>query len=314
MTRGVNHLLNVDNLTFEDVMEYVCKASEMKNIVLEKGGDDRLKNKTLVSIFYEPSTRTCCSFQAAMLKLGGNNIVVNELCSSTKKGESLEDTIRSLNYYGDAIVVRHPLKNSSHRCANVSSVPIINAGDGNGEHPTQALLDVYTILSELGHRNFDLNGKINVTFLGDLQNSRTIHSLIKLLSLFKNVNFIYICPPGFDMPQDIVDFVASKNISQIQNMILEDAVKITDVLYVTRIQSERINPYDDDMRHNLLKNKYCVDKRIMELAKSDMIVMHPLPRNDEMSTEIDEDPRSVYFKQMQNGVYMRMAILDKLLL
>jgi aspartate carbamoyltransferase len=244
-----------------------------------------------------------------MLTLGGSVISLTDKYSSVEKGETLEDTIRSLGCYADAIVLRHPLKGSAKLAASVSTVPIINAGDGNGEHPTQALLDIYTIHSELvsleGERDYDLT----ITFLGDLKNSRTIHSLIRFLCLFPKMKFIYISPVGLEMPVEISEFVGSKNIEQVVGMSLEEAIKITDVLYVTRIQKER---FTDINSYNSI-SQYCVDAKVLTGAKEKMIIMHPLPRNQEIAVEVDKDPRAAYFKQMKNGVYMRMAILARLL-
>lgn len=303
------HLLDTASFTKEDVLKYISSADDMK--LFSRLGDvgSVLSNKILVTMFFESSTRTSCSFQSAMLRLGGRVISLTDKYSSVEKGETLEDTIRSLGCYADAIVLRHPLKGSAKLAASVSNVPIINAGDGNGEHPTQALLDIYTIHSELvsleGHRDYDLT----ITFLGDLKNSRTIHSLIRLLCLFPNMKFIYISPVGLEMPVEITEFVGSKNIEQLVGMSLEEAIKITDVLYVTRIQKERFTDIDS---YNSI-SQYFVDAKVLLGAKQKMIIMHPLPRNQEIAVEVDTDPRAAYFKQMKNGVYMRMAILSHFL-
>ena len=221
----------------------------------------------------------------------------------------MEDTIKTINYYGDAIVLRHPEKGSSERAARVSKIPIINAGDGNGEHPTQALLDIFTIHEELYSRNIDLQSEtrepITVTFLGDLKNSRTIHSLIHLLALFPRIKFIYVSPESLEMPQEIIDKL---NVEQ-RFMSLEEAIVVSDVLYVTRIQKERFASEEE----YLSITSYCIDAEMMSKAKDCMILMHPLPRLKEISVEVDPDPRAVYFKQVENGLYMRMAILDTIL-
>jgi len=251
-------------------------------------------NKTLITMFYEPSTRTNCSFQAAAYKLGSKVIALNDKASSSEKGESLEDTIKTVSNYGDAIVLRHPEKGAAERAAKVATVPIINAGDGNGEHPTQALLDIYTIYKELKK---DLEkDNIIVTFIGDLKNSRTIHSLIQLLNLF-NVTYVFISPPHLDLPLEMME--------ESLPLSLEEALKITDVVYVTRIQKERIQTGTH--------NPICLTKELLSEANKNLIIMHPLPRQEELPPEIDDDPRAVYFKQVANGVTMRMAILDEII-
>jgi aspartate carbamoyltransferase len=224
-----------------------------------------------------------------MLNLAGNVIEITDN-SSAKKGETLEDTIKTVSNYGDIIVLRHPEKGSCERASKVSTVPLINAGDGNGEHPTQALLDIYTIYKE-ANKNI-LTDKLIVTFIGDIKNSRTIHSLIHLLNLFQ-VSYIFISPQGLELDTHNLNVL---------NLSLEEALKITDVVYVTRIQKERTNEQFQPI---------CLSKEI--LGTKDFIIMHPLPRQEELPPEIDDDPRSVYFKQVAYGVKMRMAILHELL-
>lgn len=286
--------ISVSSLTKEDVLFYIVKAKQMKDGPLRK-----FPHKTLINMFYEPSTRTSCSFQAAAIKLGSNVIHLTDKVSSVEKGESLEDTIQTLNAYGDVIVLRHPLKGSSEKAARISRVPIINAGDGNGEHPTQALLDIFTIYNELASFGIDLDSDkrdtLVITFVGDLKNSRTVHSLIHLLLLFPKIKCIYISPPSLEM------------VGCPYEMDLQEAIPITDVLYVTRIQKER---FENEEYTSI--TPYVVNKELIAHAKEKMIIMHPLPRMNELSTELDSDPRAVYFKQVENGVYMRMAILDTL--
>jgi aspartate carbamoyltransferase len=298
------NILSVVQFTKEHVIHYIQKASRFK-----RDGPDRPLNKTIINLFYEPSTRTSCSFQAAAIKLGCKIISITDKYSSVEKGESLEDTIKTINYYGDAIVLRHPEKGSSERAARVSKIPIINAGDGNGEHPTQALLDIFTIHEELYSRNIYLQSEtrdpITVTFLGDLKNSRTIHSLIHLLALFPRMKFIYVSPETLELPQEIIDKI---NVEQ-KAMTLEEAIVVSDILYATRIQKERFSSEEE----YLSIHSYCIDTEVMSKAKENMILMHPLPRLKEISVEVDSDPRAVYFKQVENGVYMRMAILDTIL-
>jgi aspartate carbamoyltransferase len=284
-------LISVKEFSREKVLHYIKKAEKFENTT------NNSKNlKTMISLFYEPSTRTSCSFHTAMLKMGGNVIEITDN-SSAKKGESLEDTIKTVSNYGDVIVLRHPEKGAAERAAKVATVPIINAGDGNGEHPTQALLDIYTIYKEL-KKNLEKDNII-VTFIGDLKNSRTIHSLIHLLNLF-NVTYIFISPPHLDLPLEIMEESLS--------LSLEEALKITDVVYVTRIQKERIQTGTYAHTHIPI----CLTKELLSESNKDLIIMHPLPRQEELPPEIDDDPRAVYFKQVANGVSMRMAILDEL--
>jgi aspartate carbamoyltransferase len=307
-------LLSVLKLSKLDVLSYIYKAK-----YLQKNGVQKIfPNKTLINMFYEPSTRTSCSFQAAALRLSCNVISLTDKISSAQKGESLEDTIRTLNCYGDVIVLRHPQKGSTTIADSVSRVPIINAGDGNGEHPTQALLDIYTIYTKMASYGIDLDNEdrnpLVVTFLGDLKNSRTIHSLIHILSMFPNIHFHYVAPPSLEMPPEIVERINElPNCRQTVSSNIEDVISMTDVLYVTRIQKERFNnerEYFSVVLNRDHQNKYCINKSTMECAKEKMIIMHPLPRLTEISTDIDDDPRAVYFQQVENGVYMRMAILD----
>jgi carbamoyl-phosphate synthase/aspartate carbamoyltransferase len=309
----MKHLLSVLNLTKPQILSYISKAEKFK---LNYFSYDNFKDKTLINIFFEPSTRTSCSFQAAMIKLGGNVINITEKYSSVEKGESLEDTIKTASYYGDAIVLRHPKKGSSQIAANVSKIPLINAGDGNGEHPTQALLDIFTIKTELQKLNLDVcsinRENIVVTFMGDLKNSRTIHSLIHVLLLFPKISFNFITPKGLEMPEEIIYKLIQFNIKFKEDDGLEEALQETDVLYVTRIQKER---FTSEQEYNtiMMENSYIIDNNMLRYAKEKMIIMHPLPRLNEIHTEVDNDPRAVYFEQVKNGVYMRMAILDDIL-
>lgn len=267
-----------------------------------------LSGKTLCNIFYEPSTRTSASFEAAMIKLGGQVIKFSDISStSVAKGESLHDTIRTLGSYVDIIALRHPIAGSAQLASQVSPVPIINAGDGSGEHPTQALLDIFTIREELG----TVNG-LTVTLVGDLKYGRTVHSLVKLLSLYQ-VKLIYISLPGLGLPEELMsELNALPNVTQQVMSKLEDAISITDVLYMTRLQKERLIGQQQADMHTLM-SMYHVDNKLMKLAKDHMIVMHPLPRNQEIDPEVDFDPRAAYFRQMEYGLYVRMALLYLLL-
>ncbi len=287
-------------------LEYVFGvAHEMHSMVERVGTFDLLKGKILANLFYEPSTRTSSSFTAAMERLGGSVIPINEVkYSSVTKGETLTDTVRTLECYADVIVLRHPETGSAAIAAKAMKKPLINAGDGTGEHPTQALLDAFTIKEELKH--FD---GLTVTMLGDLKYGRTVHSLARLLSLF-DVKLNYVSPDILKMPKEVMDEVGAKGIAQNEFSSLEKVLPETDVLYVTRVQKER---FEDPAEYEKVKGAYVIDPAIMQAAKKDMIVMHPLPRVGEISVDFDDDPRAAYFRQMEYGLYVRMALLAMVL-
>ena len=289
-------------------LEYVFGvAHEMRGMVERVGTFDLLKGKILANLFYEPSTRTSSSFTAAMERLGGSVIPINEVkYSSVTKGESLTDTIRTLECYADVIVLRHPETGSAAIAAKAARKPIINAGDGIGEHPTQALLDTFTIFEELGAGQID---GMSVTMLGDLRYGRTVHSLARLLSLF-NVKINYVSPEILRMPREVMEEVNTKGIPQAEFDSLEKVLPETDVLYVTRVQKER---FEDPADYEKVRGAYVIDPQIMKAAKREMIVMHPLPRVGEISVDFDDDPRAAYFRQMEYGLYVRMALLAMVL-
>ena len=302
----MNKLITVATLNKETIYNLIQSTYKMKNF-----REMPLKNKTLINYFCEPSTRTSASFHSAMIKLGGNVIPIHGETSSNKKGESIEDSIQTLNYYGDIIVLRHPDIEAIYKASNVSTIPLINAGNGNGEHPTQALLDLFTIYDELLERSEIniFNKKFTITFTGDLQNSRTIHSLIKILCLLHtNITFIYCGEQELGIPIDLYNDVyrSFPNIRQITWYSIEEAMKITDVLYMTRIQKERI-------QNTVSYTPFSLSKNTITPLNKYAIIMHPLPRQEELLPEIDDDDRSVYFKQVENGVYMRMALLMEML-
>ena len=248
-----------------------------------------------------------------MYNLGGNVINVDEKTSSVQKGENIEDTIQTLNYYGNIIVMRHPLKESLERAAKVSHVPIVNAGNGNGEHPTQALLDIYTIYTELQKRRISIteNTCIIISFVGDLKNSRTIHSLIQLLCHFQCIQFYYLCPEGLEMPTDIYNEINEKGFQQQYVSSLNEILSKSDIFYFTRIQKERIGSSDISKYVNI--QPYSITMEEVNQMKESSIIMHPFPRLEEVHFEIDSDKRAVYYKQIDNGVYMRMTILHEIL-
>ena len=289
-------------------LEYIFGiAHEMRGMVERVGTFDLLKGKILANLFYEPSTRTSSSFTAAMERLGGSVIPINEVkYSSVSKGESLPDTVRTLECYADVIVLRHPETGSAAIAARAARKPVINAGDGIGEHPTQALLDTFTIFEELSAGSVD---GMTVTMLGDLRYGRTVHSLARLLSMF-NVKINYVSPEILRMPREVMDEVDAKGTAQAEFNSLEKVLPETDVLYVTRVQKER---FEDPADYEKVKSAYVIDPEIMKAAKQDMIVMHPLPRVGEISVDFDDDPRAAYFRQMEYGLYVRMALLAMVL-
>ena len=299
-------ILSVKQFSRAD-LEYVFGvAHEMRGMVERVGTFDLLKGKILANLFYEPSTRTSSSFTAAMERLGGSVIPINEVkYSSVSKGESLPDTIRTLECYADVIVLRHPETGSAAIAAKAARKPVINAGDGVGEHPTQALLDTFTIMEELGRLD-----NLTITMLGDLKYGRTVHSLARIMSLFTNVRINYVSPEILRMPKEVMDEVTSKGVPQSEHGTLDKVLAETDVLYVTRVQKERFENVDD---YEKVKGAYVIDPQIMKAAKQEMIVMHPLPRVGEISPDFDDDPRAAYFRQMEYGLYVRMALLAMVL-
>lgn len=300
-------ILSVKQFSRQDLGYIFGVAHEMRGMVDRIGTFDLLKGKILANLFYEPSTRTSSSFTAAMERLGGSVIPINEVrYSSVSKGESLPDTVRTLECYTDVIVLRHPEVGSAALAAQYARKPIINAGDGVGEHPTQALLDLFTIFEELGVGVVD---GLTVTMLGDLKYGRTVHSLARLLSLY-DVKLNYVSPEILRMPQEVMEEVGEKGIPQKEYPRLEDVLPETDVLYVTRVQKER---FEDVAEYERVKGAFVVNPEIMQAAKQEMIVMHPLPRVSEISMDFDNDPRAAYFRQMEYGLYVRMALLAMVL-
>src|ERR1700716_3354990 len=267
----------------------------------------RLVGRVMAALFYEPSTRTRPSFEAAMMRLGGWTMGTDNAreFSSAAKGETLEDTIRIVSGYADVIVLRHYEEGAAKRAATVSSVPIINAGDGPGQHPTQALLDLYTIRDELNR----IDG-ISVAMVGDLANGRTVRSLTYLLSKFKDIKIWFVAPPQVAMRDDLKAHLDEHHVPWVETEDLESVLPQVDVAYQTRIQKER---FADPNAYNTVKGVYRIDKSSLELMRKYAIVMHPLPRVDEIAPEADDDARAAYFRQARNGLHVRMALLDRLL-
>ncbi len=298
-------ILSVDQFARDD-LEYIFGVAEgMRDIARGPGSSDLLRGKVLSCLFYEPSTRTSSSFVAAMSRLGGSVIPINEVhYSSVTKGESLPDTIRTLECYSDVIVLRHPETGSARIAADFARIPVINGGDGIGEHPTQALLDLFTIQEELGH----IDG-LSVVMVGDLKYGRTVHSLARLLSLY-NVRILCVAPDVLRMPDRIIAQLQERGIPTGETADLNVVLADADVLYVTRVQKER---FEDQALYERVKGSYVITPQTLRRAKEKMVVMHPLPRVGEISYEVDSDPRAAYFRQMENGMYIRMALLAAVL-
>lgn len=298
-------IISVRQFTRENLEYIFAVADEMRAVVKRVGSTDLLKGHVLACVFYEPSTRTSSSFIAAMSRLGGSVIPINEVrFSSVTKGESLPDTIRTLESYADVIVLRHPEVGASQVAAEYARKPIINAGDGVGEHPTQALLDLYTIRSELGN----LDG-LHVAMVGDLRYGRTVHSLARLLCLY-DTRMTFVSPEILRLPLDVHNDIRSCGHQVNESYNVQDAISDIDVLYVTRVQRER---FADQAQYEAVKDYYVITPELMAGAKERMIVMHPLPRVNEISYALDNDPRAAYFRQMENGMYIRMALLAAVL-
>ena len=263
--------------------------------------------KLLATLFYEPSTRTRFSFEAAMLRLGGQVIGFSEPnSSSVAKGESIADTIRTIACYADIAVMRHPKEGAPLRASRYSRIPVINAGDGGHQHPTQTLTDLMTIRRRMGRLD-----DLTIGLCGDLKFGRTVHSLIKTMARCKNIRFVLISPEELRVPDYIVkDVLEANGIPYQETRSLEESMSELDILYMTRVQKERFFNEEDYIR---LKNSYILTKDKMALAKPDMAVLHPLPRVNEIALDVDDDPRAAYFEQVQNGVYVRMALIMTLL-
>ncbi len=298
-------ILSVSQFVRTDLEYIFGVAQAMRTMVQHIGTIDLLKGKILANLFYEPSTRTQSSFMAAMQRLGGSVIPISEVrYSSVSKGESLPDTVRTLECYADVIVLRHNEVGAAAIAAKATRKPIINAGDGPGEHPTQALLDLFTILEELGR----LDG-LTVTMLGDLKFGRTVHSLSRLLSLF-DVRLNFVSPEQLEMPEKVTQELVTRKIPFAKHRSLDGVLAQSDVLYVTRVQKER---FEDLALYESLKHAFIITPETMKQAKPKMALMHPLPRVGEIATEVDDDPRAAYFRQMEYGLYVRMALLAMVL-
>lgn len=303
----ISHVLSTRQFADPSVLQRLFElALEMEKNVTNEKLFPVLNGKVMATLFYEPSTRTRFSFESAMNRLGGR-VISTEAAghfSSVTKGETLEDTIRIVGNYADVIVIRHFEKGAAEKAASVSRVPVINAGDGPGEHPTQALLDMYTIWREHGRMD-----QLNVIMMGDLLYGRTVHSLVQLLSIFPHNTLTLVSPPSLKMPEFYTQILREKNISYTETDALPTDLSDVDVLYVTRVQKER---FADENEYKRMKDCCNVDEAILPRLSPNTIIMHPLPRVGEISPAIDSDPRAAYFRQAGNGLYVRMALLELL--
>lgn len=301
----MRHLLDTTDLTLEEIDDMIALATDI--IENKQKYAHVCDGKKLATLFFEPSTRTRLSFEAAMYELGGNVLGFSSADStSASKGETVEDTVRMVSNYADIIAMRHPLEGAPRVATKRTLVPIINAGDGGHAHPTQTLADLLTIYREKGKL-----GDITIGLCGDLKFGRTVHSLIKAMCRYKNVKFVLIAPKELQVPDYIIsDVLIPSGAEYVQVESLEDVMPTLDVLYMTRIQRERFFSEEEYLKH---KDAYILDLKKLDNAKKDLTIMHPLPRINEISTDVDDDPRAKYFEQALNGKYMRMALIMTLL-
>ena len=301
----MKNLMNITDLTVEEIDELVAVAEDI--IANPEKYQDACRHKLLATLFFEPSTRTRLSFEAAMLELGGSVIGFSSASSSSaSKGESVADTARVVSCYADIIAMRHPLAGSAYVASKNATIPVINAGDGSHSHPTQTLADLCTIRRHKG--GFD---GLTVGFCGDLKYGRTVHSLIEALSRYTGIKVVLISPKELKLPEYVKnDTIKANGMEYSETESMTDVIGELDVLYMTRIQHERFASEEEYLR---LKDSYVLDMQKLEGAKSDLIILHPLPRVNEISTAVDKDPRACYFEQVLNAKYMRMALILKLL-
>lgn len=298
--KNFNNLIDMDDYTVPQWNEIVELGEKIKNNPEEYA--HCCSGKIMATLFYEPSTRTQMSFQAAMIRLGGSVIGFdNPSNSSVAKGENLKDTIKIVSTYSDILVMRHSLEGSAKAAALCADCHVINAGDGGHLHPTQTLTDLLTLKCELGHLD-----NLTVGLCGDLKNGRTVHSLVKALSCYPNNKFVLISTPDLALPSYIKDVIKAHGSTFTEVATIDEAIRDVDMLYMTRIQRERFASPEE---YEKQKDVYCLTKAKMQYAKDDMIVMHPLPRVNEISVDVDDDPRAAYFRQANNGMYVRMALI-----
>ncbi|MDQ0359593.1 aspartate carbamoyltransferase [Breznakia pachnodae] len=305
MKTTIRNLIDPGDLTVSETQDILDLAERI--IANKEDYYDTCKNKTLATLFFEPSTRTRLSFEAAMLELGGNVLGFSESSSSSAaKGESVSDTVQTVSCYSDIIAMRHPKEGAPLVATSRATVPIINAGDGGHNHPTQTLTDLLTIHREKGRLD-----NLTIGFCGDLKFGRTVHSLLKAMSRYENINFVFISPRELQIPEYLKsDVLNRKNLPYKEVEKIEDVISELDVIYMTRVQRERFFNEQDYIR---LKDTYILDLKKIEHSKPDLSILHPLPRVNEISVEIDDDPRACYFEQVLNGKYVRMALILKML-
>jgi len=295
-------LISITDFSKDDYLRIMELANEF-----EKNPNQNLLNgKVAATLFFEPSTRTRLSFETAINRLGGRIIGFSDSSSSSvSKGETLHDTIRMVSNYADLIVMRHPLEGSARYASQVSHIPVINAGDGANQHPTQTLLDMYSIIKTQGRLD-----NINIFMVGDLKYGRTVHSLLQALSVFENPIFNFVSPPELAMPVEYKRFLESKEIRYYEHLQFNDIISEADIIYMTRVQKER---FSDPMEYEKVKNVYILKNSMLETTKPTMKILHPLPRVNEIHTDVDTNPKAYYFTQALNGVFTRQAIISHIM-
>jgi len=294
-------LISINDFSKEEYFRILDLAEEFQ----ENPNQKLLENHVVASLFFEPSTRTRLSFETAIQRLGGRVIGFSEASSSSvSKGESLKDTILTVSRYADLIIMRHPIEGSSRHASDVSDKPVINAGDGSNQHPTQCMLDLYSIRKTQGTLE-----NLNLFLVGDLKYGRTVHSLLQAMAQFNPV-FNFVSPPSLRMPQEYKDFLDEKGIKYYEHDQLDDNINHADVVYVTRVQRER---FSDPMDYEKVKNAYILKNSMLENTKPNLRILHPLPRVNEINTDVDSNEKAYYFDQAENGVYTRMAIMALIL-
>jgi len=303
----LHHIIEAQQFDVPTISRLIETTQEMEKVI-SSGGTSQFRGRIMATLFYEPSTRTRFSFEAAMHRLGGSVVSTENAAefSSVAKGETLEDTVRILNGYADVLVIRHYEVGSAKRAASVSRIPVINAGDGAGQHPTQSLLDLYTIHKEIGA----IDG-LRIAMVGDLAQGRTVRSLAYLLSKYQDIRIYFVAPPLLKMKEDILGHLREKGVWYTEETDLDKVLPEVNVVYQTRIQKERFGDRIAD--YEQCRGVYLITPQSLRLMKADTIVMHPLPRLDEISKEVDSDPRAAYFRQAQNGLSVRMALLTVVL-
>jgi aspartate carbamoyltransferase catalytic subunit len=299
----MNHIIKSQQFSKEFILDFLRDVQTVKNN--PKKFNEALKGKVVATLFYEPSTRTRLSFESAAQRLGASIISTENAreFSSASKGESLQDSIRTVNGYADFIILRHYENDASDIATTASNVPIINAGSGSGQHPTQALLDIFTI-----YEQFNRLSNLHITFVGDLQRGRTVNSLVYLLSLFEGNSFTFVSPENCKIKKGIKDHLEEQKCTYTEKEDIQ-VIKDTDIVYMTRVQKER---FDDPKEYEKAKGKFVLTSALAKEMKKESIIMHPLPRVDEIEVEVDTNPRALYFKQAANGLYVRMALLKML--